>query len=257
MQDDEPFVADWRARDALAKRVLPRLLDGATLAELRAFAHAGVEYPTGRVGDFELERELRQIARFADGLAPVLAEPRLAPVGATLAFALDGEPWRLVGSISDLRGSGRIQYHYDDARAYAYLDGWIPHLFLNAMAPSGMVLRTTWYSRNGCYVLPPVAGAHASLDALLRLYRDGLHRPLHFFPKSAWAYLVNGESLAKAVAIWQSTSCRPYGEDRDPAYRLALRGVDAPLDDEFVACAKAVFGPLLAVIEDDRLNPAA
>ena len=28
LQDDEPFVPDWPARDALAQRVLPRLLDG-------------------------------------------------------------------------------------------------------------------------------------------------------------------------------------------------------------------------------------
>jgi len=35
---------------------------------------------------------------------------------------------------------------------------------------------------------------------------------------------------------------------------LALRGVDDPLDDEFVACAMAVFGPLLSVIEDPRLD---
>ena len=45
LQDDEPFVADWRARDALAQRMLPRLLGGETVAGLRAFAHAGVEYP--------------------------------------------------------------------------------------------------------------------------------------------------------------------------------------------------------------------
>ena len=48
-----------------------------------------------------------------------------------------------------------------------------------------------------------------------------------------------------AAGTWQSTSFRPYGEDRDPAYRLALRGIDLPLDDEFVACATAVFAPLL------------
>ena len=196
------------------------------------------------------------IGEFADGLAGALAEPKLAPVGTTLDFALEGEPWHIVGSMSDLRRSGRIRYRYDDARAHAYLDGWISHLFLNAMAPPGVALRTTWYSRDGRYLLPPVADAHARLEALLRLYREGMHRPLHFFPKSAWAFVVNEESLAKAVAAWQSTAFRLYGEDRDPAYRLALRGVDEPLDDEFVACAKAVFAPLLTIIEDDRL-PAA
>jgi exodeoxyribonuclease V gamma subunit len=257
LQDDEPFVPDWLARTALAQRVLPRLLDGEVLADLPGFARAGVEYPMGRLGDLELEQELLRIDQFARELVPMLAEPKLAPIATTLGFALDGEPWHLVGTFSDLRSSGRIQYRYDDSRAYAYLNGWISHLILNAMAAPGVARRTTWYSRNGRYVLPPVADAHARLDALLRLYRQGLHRPLHFFPKSAWAYVVNEGSLTKAGAEWQSTSFHPYGEDRDPAYRLALRGVDAPLDAEFIECAATVFGPLRRVIEDDRLKKIA
>lgn len=112
---------------------------------------------------------------------------------------------------------------------------------------------TRWHSRDGRYVLPPVDDARAQLTTLLRLYRDGLDRPLHFFPKSAWAYVTQGESLSKAIARWKSTPQHEHGEDRDPAFALALRGVDSPLDDEFVACATAVYGPLLAVIEDPRL----
>jgi exodeoxyribonuclease V gamma subunit len=95
--------------------------------------------------------------------------------------------------------------------------------------------------------------ARQQLDALLVLYRDGLQRALHFFPKSAWRYVIEGMSLSKATDTWQSTSFRPYGEDRDPAYRLALRGVDTPLDAEFEQCATTVFALLLQNIDDERL----
>ena len=44
----------------------------------------------------------------------------------------------------------------------------------------------------------------------------------------------------------------PHGEDSDPAYALALRGVDDPLDADFHACAVGVFGPLLACLDDPR-----
>ncbi len=254
LEDDEPFVPDVPARKALAARMLPRLLAGESLADLRAGAHAGIEYPPGRLGDLEREQELQRLAHFAGELAPALTEARLEAVSATLDFTLDGERWRLTGGFGDLRSAGLIRYRYDDARAYDYLNGWIAHVFLNAIAPSGVTLRTTWHSRDGRYVLPPLADAPARLQMLLRLYRDGLHRPLHFFPKSAWTYVVNDKNLAMAAGTWQSTSFRPYGEDRDPAYRLALRGIDLPLDDEFVACATAVFAPLFAVIEDERLQ---
>jgi exodeoxyribonuclease V gamma subunit len=186
----------------------------------------------------------------------VLAEPRLAPVSATLELAIDGEPWRLTGDFSDLRKSGLIRYRYDDARTNDYLNGWINHLFLNAMAPPEVAAQTTWHSRDGHYVLPPVKEARGQLEALLRLYRNGLHRPLHFFPKSAWNYVTEGESLSKATSAWQSTSFHRYGEDRDPAYRLTLRGVDDPLDAEFIESATTVFAPLVEVIADERLKKA-
>jgi exodeoxyribonuclease V gamma subunit len=257
LQDEEPFIPDWSGRDALAERVLPRLLAGEEIAGLRAFARAGIEYPMGRLGDLELEQELRRLGDFALQLAPALKEGPLDPVSDTLDFTIEGETWRLTGDFADLRRTGLIRYRYDDARARDYLEGWIEHLFLNALAPSKFAPRTTWHSRDGHYVLPQLEDARAQLGVLLELYRDGLHRPLHFFPKSAWSYMSEGESLTKAASTWLSTSFRPYGEDRDPAYRLALRGVDEPLDDEFERCAVTLFGPMLKVIEDDRLKVSA
>jgi exodeoxyribonuclease V gamma subunit len=257
LQDEEPFVVDVAARRMLSERVLPRLLEGESVAELRAFARAGIEYPAGRLGDLELEQELQRLDKFAGELAFALKAPRLDPFSDSLDFTLDGERWCLTGGFGDLRACGLIRYRYDDVRARDYLDGWIIHLFLNAMGPTVATARTVWHSRDGRFLLPPIEDARGQLEALLGLYRDGLHRPLHFFPKSAWSYISHDESLPKATSTWSSTTFRPYGEDRDPAYRLALRGIDTPLDDEFAACAMAVFGPLLRIIEDDRQRAIA
>jgi exodeoxyribonuclease V gamma subunit len=255
LQDDEPFVVDVVARRVLSERVLPRLLEGESVAQLRAFARAGIEYPSGRLGDLELEQELQRLASFAGELAFALKAPRLDPISDSLDFTIDGERWSLAGGFGDLRACGLIRYRYDDARAYDYLNGWLTHLFLNAIGPTVATARTVWHSRDGRFLLPPIEDACSQLEALLRLYRDGLHRPLHFFPKSAWSYIVNDGSLFKAASTW--TSFRGYGEDRDPAYRLALRGIDTPLNDGFVDCATTVFGPLLQIIEDDRLKVKA
>ena len=257
LQDDEPFVADWYARDALAQRVLPRLLVGESVADLREFARAGAEYPMGGLGELELEQELQWLDAFARNLAPALGEPTLAPVDALLEFGIDGEPWRLTGGFGDLRRSGLVRFRYDDARARDYLNGWLEHLFLNAMAPAHVSARTTWHSRDGHFVLYPIEDARAMLEVLLRLYREGLQRPIHFYPKSAWAYVSEGGKLSKAAHKWLSNMPNAFGEDSDPAYRLALRGVDDPLDAEFVVCATTVFQPLLNALEDPRVRKPA
>jgi exodeoxyribonuclease V gamma subunit len=254
LQDDEPFVPDWSARSDLAQRVLPRLLRGESFLAVRAFAHAGIEYPAGRLGNAELDRELARLGEFAHELVPVLREPLLEPVSAAVDFTIEGMPWQIIGGFSDLRPAGRIAYRYDEARAIDYLQGWIEHLFLCATAPPAAAMHTMWYSRDGQYALPRVANAQRQLAVLLGLYREGLQHPLHFFPKSAWRYMIEDHSLAAARSTWRSTSFRPYGEDRDPAYHLALRGVDDPLDAAFEQCAATVFAPLILTIHDERLK---
>jgi exodeoxyribonuclease V gamma subunit len=145
-----------------------------------------------------------------------------------------------------------VRYRYGDTRATDYLDGWLRHLFLNLLAPPGAARTTTWHSRDGHYALRPVANPEAHLAALLGLYARGLQAPLHFFPRSAWAYAQGGGDLRKAANQWHGNPAY-RGEKDYAAYRLALRGVDDPLDAEFEEAARAVFDPLLAHLDDARL----
>ena len=91
------------------------------------------------------------------------------------------------------------------------------------------------------------ASSAALLADLLRIYRTGLTQPLHFFPKASLAYVEGGGDLLAAAGAF-----RPYGdaaawsESHDPAVRLALRGIDDPLDGQFETLARAVFEPLRA-----------
>ena len=252
--DEEPFVAGFHDRNALVGRLLPLYLRGVPGAEIRDIALAGTEYPPGRLGERLLDRELAQLDAFARALEPTLAIDRLAPVEATIPVAIDGDPWQLTGALSDLRASGLLGFRYDDVRPTDYLDGWIAHVFLNLLAPRGVDRVTTWHSRNGHYVLRPLDDASERMAALLRLYRRGLGAPLHFFPKSAWAYACsNGDKLKAAADKWHGFP--PFGGEKDHrTYRLALRGVIDPLDAQFEECARAVFDPLLASIDDPRLT---
>lgn len=251
LAQDEPFVADGRARRQLADRVLPLFLDGRDWDAIRACARAGVEYPSGILGDMQLEQELKAIEGFAHGLAADLQGEPLPPLRATLDFDLDGESWRLQGGFGDLRATGLVRYRYDTTWADNYLTGWIEHLFLNAAAKAGTALHTVWHSLDGSYRLPPVDQAMQHLRELLLLYREGLQRPLRFFPSSAWQFKRKG--MGDAEKAWHR-NFRGRGESLDPAYRLALRGVPVPLDGEFERAAETVFGPLLLHIVDERLE---
>jgi exodeoxyribonuclease V gamma subunit len=255
LQDDEPFVADWRAPIELAQRVLPLLLAGRSLAEIRPLARATRAYPAGRFGDVELDVELNALATFAAAFAGELAGARAAPLSGTVTSTIAGETWRVAGELCDVTETGRIRYRYGEARAMDYLDGWIEHVFLNALAPPGVVARTTHHSRDGRYVLPPIADASEHLATLLALYREGLSLPLHFFPKAAWCYMTRGRRVAEAASVWGSPWKR-FTESREASYRLALRGVPDPIDADFERCAIAVFEPMLAVIDDPGIRIA-
>ncbi|WP_300456025.1 exodeoxyribonuclease V subunit gamma [Accumulibacter sp.] len=250
LPDDEPFLPDYSGRQALARRLLPVLLAGCSDERALALALAGNEFPSGPFGERLVADEVARLRAFAAELAPQLAATPLPAVHASFDYLLDGEPWRLAGSLGDLRRAGLVRYRYDELQPADYLAGWIAHLFLCAAAPAAADRRTVWYARDANYGLRPCDpdSARAQLGELLRLYRLGLSAPMHFFPKSSWAYATKGASAARQR--WSGARDASWGESADPAYRLALRGVDAPLDEDFERCASAVFGPLLDHLEE-------
>jgi exodeoxyribonuclease V gamma subunit len=254
LPDDEPFLPDYTGRQALARRLLPSVLAGADEAQILHLALAGNEFPSGAFGERLLVEELARLQRFAAPLRPLLAEAPLPAVHARFAWPLADGSWQLAGALSDLRRSGLLRYRYDDVRPTDYLAGWINHLFLCAAAPADVACQTTWHSRDGDYRLASCdpSTARALLAELVALYRDGLVAPLHFFPKSAWAYIRRDHSLAAARQRWQNSSNPAWGEAADPAFQLALRGLADPLDAAFEDCASTVFGPLLDYLEDSR-----
>jgi len=248
LQDDEPFLPDGRSRAALADRLLPLLLKGTPAQDLLSLAHAGTEMPDGPLGEGQLQQELQSLTAFATQLRAAAAEPTLPPHTHTLDVALDGEAWQLQWSFADLRRAGLLRWRYGPTRAGDRLAAWLQHLALCAAPAYGAALRTRWLSSDGEFQLEPCADAAEKLRELLALYRQGLSEPLHFYPRAAWALQRQGPGAARAA--WQSS--RSFGEGDDPAYRLALRGVDVPLDARFEALASAVYGPLQALLRDER-----
>ncbi|ENO87437.1 exodeoxyribonuclease V subunit gamma [Thauera linaloolentis] len=277
LDDVEPMLPDWPAGQALARRLLPVLLEQAGVAgahaadgegpdagggedapagedALWALARAGGEYPAGTLGDSALERELGKLRAFARRQRQIQAGLPLPPYRAHFETRLDGEAWSLSAVFADLRPGGLLRARYDDTRAADYLGAWLAHLLLCADPVPGLAPETRGLSRDGEFALRPLqpGQARAQLQSLLALYREGLSRPLHFFPRSAWAYMRNGESAGKALARWTGGNRPEFGEGNDPAWRLALRGELGLPDERFFELARGVLRPLLDHLDDPR-----
>ena len=252
LADDEPFLPDPPSRRAIARRLLDPALEGASEAALLELARAGNEFPAGPLGEATLAGEIRALWRFARGLREERAA-ELLPHAAGISFRIDGEDWRLEGALGDLHPAGLVRYRYDDVRASDYLAGWIDHLFLCATLPEATTATTRWHSRDGVFVLGPYDEARERLAELMALYREGLRQPLHFFPRSAWAFVQGEDDLATARNKWYSYWRPAFGESQYPPYRLALRGVQDPLDQRFTDLANRVLGPLCRHVSDPRL----
>jgi exodeoxyribonuclease V gamma subunit len=251
LADEEPFLADHHARQALAERLLPQAMEGLGVPELRQLAHAGIEYPTGALGAVALAEELGSLQRFAALVAQATRPPCRAPLTVDLPFVLDGEPWRLATVVTGRRDTGLVLHRYDDSRAGDYLAGWLTHLTAAAVSPTP--IETHWISRNGSFRFRDCREAPAILEGLLLLYRRGLREPIHFFPKSAWEYIKHDRNLTAARGMWHKTFGDVPGEDTHAAYRLALRGSADPVDADFQACAETVFGTARTYLDDARL----
>ncbi len=249
--DDEPFVPDRRDRAALARRLLPRLLAGDDAGQVRRLAEAGVELAAGALGAQVLDAELAEMTAFAARVRAATAAPCVPPHQTTIEMRLDGAPWRLRAGFADLRASGLVRWRFDELRAGDALESWLHHLVLCAEPPSGVASSSQWIAIGARHAWRTPERPREILDTLLRIYRDGLSRPVHFFPRSAWAYASNSQSLSQARARWRGREGVSVGESADAGYRLALRGQPDPIDGaEFAALAQAVFGPLLEHLDE-------
>ncbi len=250
LQDDEAFVPDARTRQALAAQLLPSLLAGADAHTLPALARAGRDWPPGPLGEARLQQELQALQAFADDVRAHTAAPLLPPCSLEWQWSLDGEDWRLTAPMNQLRPAGALLWRYAPLRAADRLSAWLLHLVLCASQDSvdapAAAPHTLLLSTDAPLHLPalPPARARALLGELVALVRRGLRAPLHFFPRSAWAWVEAGGDLAAAQRAWRVSPQQPFGESADAAYRLALRGCGDPLDAEFEALAQQVFGPL-------------
>ena len=249
LETREPFVLNGLENHQLLGRMLGLHRDGRTVAEIQAVARGSGALPHGQVGDCVFVEAQDRVTRFAGRLGRVL--PRRDPEPLDLELRL-GE-FEVSGRLTGITPGGRVGYRLASIKANDYLNLWLHHLVLNVAAPAGMTLQSRWVAEDKEVLLEPVEDAAAHLRALLQWYWRGTRRLLHFFPKSALAYVETlrkdknqdtDKALRAAQRRWEGGDFEKVTPEReDVYYQLAFRDTD-PLDAEFEAVAMAVFMPI-------------
>jgi exodeoxyribonuclease V gamma subunit len=166
------------------------------------------------------------------------------------------------GRISSASRLGCIHIRFGRQRANDLLKAWIHHLIYCHSAPPHYPRNSYLICKDVGVQFEPLTDSLSILTALLRIYRQGLEFPLHFFPISSFEYAekVLRKSKPESTALlmakkkWAGSefakNARP--ESQDPYYDLCFRHFD-PLDEQFMKIAVTIFEPLLSHSREFKL----
>ena len=246
----EPMYLDARARRALARDALKAQLSGEAPSGFSERARLSGALPSGTPGALAADRAWTQAAPVVAHLAPLLDAGTCGAVSVETGLA----GWRFNGVLENVGLQGQVLWSVDALSPWMMLRAWCAHLLLNtdAKAPSH---HTHLVDVEGVVSFPPEDDALSKLSRLVDLYCEGLCRPLPFFPRSAWAYVLAPRApLAGAYKVWQRSPYGPaQGESADPFFALAFRDrLDTALDSEFESLASLVFGVAAETVREVR-----
>ncbi len=264
--DREPLVLDPLARSELGRFLIAPALDGDDLALGLVPLQKTGKVPAGAVGEklvWDAQSQTEEI--LAAHRALVLGE-RLPPL--SVDGVIDGV--RITGAISSLWPTGHVETGSRAMGAAYEPAAWVRHLVLCWAAPDTHP-KDSWIIGKGDEGAASVKHfrrcdeAATHLEALMALYKDGMRRPLPWFPAVAWefmrALLANKgdewRALASAQVTFDKSGGMPctkedpfiqqiYG-DVDPFEDGARLSPDLPvIRDEIAQLARAILTPMFA-----------
>ena len=227
--------------------------------------HSG-ELPHGTVGVCEFDVLSQKANDFIDKTAPFLSGELQPPlqVGDELAG------FRLRGRLEPITAAGLVHYRYAKVKAKDHLNAWLKHLVLNCFRPKDYpdtsLLIGLNDARQGVWQgwrFKAVEEAERLLEELLRLYEEGLRRPLRFFPEAALSFVQtlnknDGKTKSpedrKHRALWAAAGTwsgsgrdggSPFSESNNPYFYRCFGNERMPLNEAFQTLARQVYEPLL------------
>jgi len=240
IDEQEPFTLDGLNRYSLKQELTAALLDNKESSRLYAQARSRGLLPPLTVGRIAFDAAFAECDSFAQLISPLLGD-----LLDDLLIDLDVRGTMLQGVMKEINQGRLLRWRCASMKGKDILGVWCEHLILNCIKNEGYPRESQLVCTDLTLSLPPLRNADELLADLVGLYREGLCRPLPFFPQASWLYCTQG--LAKAEERWNGSdySLSP-AESSEPSFALCFRG-QSVLGDEFAKLAQQVFGPLLAV----------
>jgi len=257
LDDREPFELDNLDRFRLSSALVERNLRGEDTERFYTPIRSSGILPHGNVGDSIFERLHEGTQIFSEKIKTLIQGGPIDPID--FLFEISGIT--LKGRLDSVFREKQMVYRYGKIRSKDLLTSWISHLVLNKVRIQEYPLTTVFAGldeksagETGWKVVEfgPVDHPEIFLEQLLRKYREGLVRPLKFFPKTSHQFaqlLRRGkttpfEAVNKVKSLFNGSDFS-RGECDDPYYRICFEN-SSPLDQEFQDNSWIVFDPLLA-----------
>ena len=245
LEEQEPFALDSLGGYSLKQELTAKLLNNEACGGLYAAARASGLLPPLLAGKVTFDAVLSDCSTFAR-----MAGAQLGDLLEPLPFAHQLQGTLLGGVLKDIRQGRHVRWRCATMKGMDRLALWCEHLVLNTLKPDGYPRESRLVCTDLTLTLPPLDNAPELLADLVALYRDGLCRPLHFFPQASWLYLKEGPT--KARERWNGTDHSPSpAESSDPSMALCFTGQNV-LDNTFALLAQRIYGPLKAVAVEDK-----
>ncbi len=251
--DSEPFSIEGLDRFDLGSRLLHQRLRGLHPAELFAAVRSDGRLPPGALGEVEfgnLWAEVEHFARRLDALRPSAS-------ARTIDAQWDIAGFHLSARVNGITDSGCLRYRFGKLRAKDQLELWLLHLALCLASPGNGGCESVFVCTDRILRLKQTPASRIVLETLLGIYRQGLERPLRFFPMSSLEYArplratsSPCRAMGAARSIWDGNGMQP-GESADPYYRRCFDTGD-PLCGEFEELSRRIFDPFLEVASSER-----
>jgi exodeoxyribonuclease V gamma subunit len=256
--DREPFAIEGLERYKLGQRLVERCTHGEDPWDLYRHAASSGKVPHGPAGRVQFDELAREVTGFVEGTEHLVDGEPSAPLPVNLEIG----PFRVTGVLEGIRDGGVCRRRFATIKVKDRLSAWIRHLVLNLVeglpersrrsVVVGLVGARSPGPQWAATGFGPVSGAESLLLDLLERYRQGLLRPLPFFPETSWAYVRalhtrNGseqKALQAARRVYEGSE-HIRGDRQEPHAGLCFRNQD-PLETEaFRDCAIEVLLPVL------------
>ena len=248
LPESEVFAPNALEKYLFVQELLLRLRRGKSLKSPLYQRIASGQLPGGKFAGLLYQEMKEKAADLYENIQPLIQAPQ-----EVAQLKLDLGPVALKGWLADLYQEGRITFRAADLKPYDILQLWIQHLVLLLVQPSQVAPRSIHIATDRIISFEEIPQPQKALTTFLQHYQQGMTLPLHFYPKTSYAW-----AAARSAAAAQNAARNAWysgynqGEGDDLAYALALKGQE-PLDESFEALSM-LFRPILEEMQSVTLR---